>query len=361
MFTRRHFAATATSLLATLPVWRAEARQDTAKAAGFFMPEEAGPHELTFMQWPTYLPAYETRRRLDAAQATIADIANTISEFEPVILLMAKQDQTRARRLLSDKVEIWDIPTEDLWCRDSGPIFVVNAAGDLAISHLNFNGWGERQQYHRDGQVARRVAERMGLRFFDNPVVGEGGGVETDGNGTLLAHASSWVTPERNAASRDEIEEWLLEALGAEKMIWAPGLKGHDITDYHIDSLARFVSPGKVVIQIGDRVWPGDVWSKTNFETLKILQSARDARGRSLEIVTLPDPDLDDWVSSYVNYYVCNGAVLVSETADKNANRTVRRTLSDLYPGREVLMMNTDILGENGGGIHCATQQMPKS
>lgn len=325
------------------------------------MPEESSPHELTFMQWPSYLPAYGDRAYLLETQETIARIANTIADFEPVIMLMDATQKGRARSFLSEQVEIWDIPTEDLWCRDSGPLFVVNESGELAVSHLNFNGWGNRQQHHHDGKVARRVADKLGLRFFDNPVVGEGGGVESDGNGTLLAHESSWLHPNRNSASREDVENWLLHALGADKMIWAPGLKDYDITDYHIDSLARFVSPGKIVIQIGDRIWPGDVWSAANFKTLEVLKNATDAKGRSLEIVTLPDPDLEDWSSSYVNYYVCNGAVLVSETADRLANRKVRKSLSHLYPGREIIMMNTDALGAGGGGIHCATQQMPKT
>ena len=156
----------------------------------------------------------------------------------------------------------------------------------------------------------------------------------------------------------------LLDTMGASKMIWAPGIKGADITDYHIDSLARFTGPGQVLIQIDDELDPDDPWSVAAHQTLGILQQATDARGRPLEITRLPDPiDIrgtgDDFVSSYVNYYVCNGAVIAPQFGDRRADAEAREILAALYPGREVVQLNIDALGASGGGIHCATQQQP--
>ena len=192
-------------------------------------------------------------------------------------MLMDESFAARARRKLSAKIEIWTIPTDDLWCRDAGPLFVRSASGGLAVANLNFNGWGDKQPHKHDGKVAERVAARLGLPLIDSGVVGEAGGVESDGAGTLIAHASSWVINNRNHISKAEIERRLLQALGAEKMIWAPGVKGGDITDYHIDALARFVRPGHVLIQMPDAPQRGDPWSAAAFETYDILARSTDA------------------------------------------------------------------------------------
>ena len=361
MLPRRRFLLSALSTFASTMVTTGVAHQGmSARAEGYFVPREDVPHKLTFMQWPASMASYDSRRHIDETRQAIAAIANRISEFEPVIMLMDKDHRPPARLQLSGAVEIWDLPTDDLWCRDCGPVFIVNGKGDLAVTHLNFNGWGYRWPHLEDGKVARRVADRLGLRLFDNGIVGEGGGVETDGDGTLIAHESSWVNPNRNRLSRQEIEQMLLDAYGAQKMIWVPGLAGHDETDYHIDGLVRFVRPGQIVIQIGEKMWPGDVWSRANFQTLEILKSATDARNRKLDIVRVPEPELTDWVSTYVNYYVCNGGVIASRTKDRHANAKAMDILAGLYPGREIIMLDTDILGRAGGGIHCATQPMPE-
>jgi agmatine deiminase len=235
----------------------------------------------------------------------------------------------------------------------------------MAVSDLGFNGWGGKQSHANDGLIAKRVAEQLALPRFANGIVGEAGGVEVDGAGTAIAHESSWINPNRNTASKAEVERLLLDALGAEKMIWAPGIKGADITDYHIDALARFVAPGRVLIQLAKTPDRSDPWSVAAFETYRLLKSARDARGRALDIVVLPDPvrirsRSKSFVSSYVNYYVCNGAVIGAEFGDDTADAKAQDVLRQLYPGRQVISLNVDPIGEAGGGIHCATQQKPR-
>ncbi len=359
------FGAAAGVILATMGS-RHGHTATTAKGRGFFLPEETEPHLRTFMQWPASRRVYDDPVFLRMVQETIAEIANTISEFEPVVLLMHPDEEPRARRLLAGSVEVWPIPTDDLWCRDSGPLFVTDGEGELAVSHMNFNGWGNKQFHRNDGQVATRVAQELDLQLFDNGLVGEPGGVEADGQGTLIAHESSWVNDNRNPGTRREIEAMLLDALGAEKMIWAPGVAGADITDYHIDSLARFVAPGKVLIQLPEEPDPDDPWSSAAFETYDILSDATDARGRPLEIVVVPEPERprvtsNDFVASYVNYFVCNGGLIGAQFGDPDTDAEAQATLSRLYPDREVVLLNTDPLGEVGGGIHCATQQQPRS
>jgi agmatine deiminase len=337
----------------------------SVRAAGFWYPEEADPHERTFMQWPVSRQVYDDAEFLFGLQSTIADIANTIVEFEPLVMLAVAEHHKSIRKRVSSAVELWDIPTDDLWARDSGPSFVIDGKGGIALTQFNFNGWGGRQVHGNDDRVAARVAEQLGLQVFDVGLVGEAGGVETDGHGTLIAHESSWVNPNRNKGSKAEVEAMLLDTMGAEKVIWAPGIKGGDITDYHIDALARFVKPGQVLIQMSDEVDPDDPWSVSAFETRAILAAATDAKGRKLDLVTLPEPwdirvDNPDFVASYVNYYVCNGAVIAAEFGDKEADAEAATTLASLYPDREIVVLNIDLVGEVGGGIHCATHEQPK-
>ena len=336
----------------------------SARTAGYHMPLESVPHLRTFMQWPALKSIYGNQEDLDAVREKIALIANSIAKFEPIVLLARPEQVEDVKTYLNHSVEVWPMAVQDLWCRDSGPTFVVNAEGKLATSELNFNGWGEKQQHDDDAQIARRISEKLGLPIFENAVKGEGGGVENDGAGTLLAHASSWVNPNRNTGTEDEIGKILCDALGAEKMIWAPGVVAADITDYHIDALARFVTPGRVLIQLPEKIIDGDPWSAAAFETYEVLKGATDAQGRKLDIVVIPDPikirsRSKDFVSSYVNYFVCNGAVISAEFGDDKADSEAARILGQLYPGREVVSLNVDAIGEAGGGIHCSTQQQP--
>ncbi len=333
--------------------------------AGFEMPLESAPHERTFMQWPVSVAVYGDRL-LAQVQEKIALIANSVGRFEPVVMLAGAGGAKRARAMTGQNVEIWDVPTDDLWCRDSGPTFVRNSKGRLAVSHIVFNGWGGKQDHSRDGRIAGRVAELLKLPLLETGLIGEQGGIEHDGAGTLLAHASCWVNANRNKGSQDQIGEKLVRALGGKSIIWAPGIKGADITDYHIDALARFVSPGRVLIQLPEAIDASDPWSKAAYETYGILKRAKDAAGRALDIIVIPEPKkprvkAPDFVASYVNYYVCNGAVISAEFGDDRADVKAHSILKLLYPDREIVTLNIDPIGRAGGGIHCATQQMPAS
>ena len=325
----------------------------------FFVPPEERPHQQTLMQWPVNRHVHPDPVFLERAQQTIADIANVISEFEPVTLLAASADHAKARRQLAATVQLWDIPTEDLWCRDAGPIFVVNDAGQLAVRHIQFNGWGEKQIHRRDAQIARRVAERLDLPLLPTGLHGEAGGVEQDGHGLLMAHESSWVNPNRNPGqSRDDIETRLLAAYGADRMIWSAGVWGQDITDYHIDSLARFTGPGRVLINLPDAPDMDNPFHRAALDTHDQLIAA----GLSVDVI--PEPhrrrvQRANFVAAYVNYYVCNGGVITAEFGDPETDRIAQDALARHYPGRDIVALNVDPLGEMGGGIHCATQQMP--
>ena len=330
-----------------------------SSAQRLYVPAEEARHQATLMQWPASRKVHKDPVFLLMLQETIADIANAISQFEPVYMLADASLHRSARKLLSANVELWDIPTEDLWCRDSGPLFARTEAGKQVISHIAFNGWGRRQLHLNDGQIARRVGERLGITLVDSGLAGEAGGVEHDGHGLLIAHESCWVHDNRNPGlSRDDIETRLLAAYGADRMIWSTGVKDQDITDYHIDSLARLTGPGRVLINLPDHPDRRDPFHSAALATRTALEAA----GLSIDVI--PEPNRrrvksDDFVASYVNFYACNGAVIAPEFGDPDTDATAHDVLSRHYPGRDIIMLNTDALGEIGGGIHCATQQVP--
>ncbi|MDP7151454.1 MAG: agmatine deiminase family protein [Paracoccaceae bacterium] len=324
-----------------------------------YVPPEESPHQATFMQWPVSRKVYRDRTFLQMVQQTIADIANTIAQFEPVIMLADASDHASARAKLTDTIELWDIPTEDLWCRDSGPLFAFSG-DELVVSHIQFNGWGRKQVHERDSKIAERVAKRLGVRIVPSGLVGENGGVDHDGHGLLIAHASSWEIENRNPGrARDEIATLLLKAYGAADIVWGEGVWGQDITDYHIDSLARFTGAGRVLINLPEDPDPYDPFHTAALETRDRLVAA------GLDVEVIPEPfkrrvkDIN-FVASYANYYACNGAIIAAEFGDPRTDELARNALNRHYPGREIITLNVDPLGELGGGVHCATQQMPE-
>ncbi|KUJ65897.1 peptidyl-arginine deiminase [Streptomyces albus subsp. albus] len=335
----------------------------SVSAGGWRMPDEAHPHELTYMSWPT--------REIWASDIygvrdDIAGIARAIAEFEPVALLANEQDAKAARRACGSGVEVVPIPVDDLWMRDIGPTFVLGPQGIAGVD-LNFNGWGNKQVHRRDSQVAREILHDERVKRIQAPITGEGGSIEIDGAGTLMATESSLVNANRNPGrSRDDIERALKNLFGVTTVIWVDGVRGHDITDYHIDALARFSEPGVVVMSTPDEHAPRDIWTDAYDQARKTLDKTVDARGKRLEIVELPEPvDIGrrgkDFLASYVNYYVVNGGVVMPRFGDKRADSDAASIVRELYPGRKVVQVPVDTLGEGGGGIHCSTQQLPKA
>ncbi|WP_249375156.1 agmatine/peptidylarginine deiminase [Streptomyces sp. I05A-00742] len=330
------------------------------------MPAETQPHARTFLGWPPHGPVWGPYTA--AVRGDVAAIARVVAEYEPVALLASPEDAAGARAACGGAVEIVRIPVDDLWLRDSGPTFVVRDDGRPAGVDLHFNGWGNKQAHPRDGVLAELLLAARGVPRIDAPLTAEGGALETDGEGTLLVTESSLVNGNRNPGrSREEIERTLKDLLGVGKVIWLAGVRGRDITDCHVDALARFASPGTVVLSApppGGR--PDDVWTRVYAQAREVLSTATDARGRALEVVELPEPDPAelgrrgaDFLGCYVNYYVANGVVVVPRFGDRRADERAVSVLRDLYPGREVRAVEIHDLAEGGGGIHCATQQQP--
>ncbi|MGW7552304.1 agmatine deiminase family protein [Streptomyces rimosus] len=341
----------------------------TAASGPARMPAEWGPHAATYLAWP---PADSPwKDQAPAVQRDIARLARTLAEYEPVVLLAAPEEKVRARAACGTSVEIVPIPVDDLWIRDTGPVFVTQRAtspgSGRAGVDFHFNGWGGKQRHPRDAGVARGLLGHAGIARIDAGIVAEGGSVEVDGEGTLLATESSLVNPNRNPGrTRAEIERELCRVLGVSRVVWLAGVRGEDITDCHVDTIARFVEPGVVAL---NRPWKGDgpdVWTRVYEQARGVLMKARDARGRRLEIVEVEEPDpyaIGDrgpaFLSSYLNYYVANGVVVLPRFGDRRADDRAAGVLRELHPGREVRQVSIDAVGEGGGGVHCATQQVP--
>jgi agmatine deiminase len=230
---------------------------------------------------------------------------------------------------------------------------------------LNFNGWGGKQTVTKDRAVARHVASRARVPFTRAAFVGEGGAIETDGDGTVLATQSSLVNANRNPGmSRQEVEDAVLSAYGATKMLWVPGLRGRDITDDHIDATSRFIRPGVVMVQVPPESRT-DPWAKDARRQFDILSSSQDARGRAISVIPMAGPttvrsNRRGFLDSYVNFALAKGAVITAQFGDDEADRACRHTLRQAFPGRVVEQLNVDRLHEGGGGIHCITQQQPQ-
>ncbi|MEM9203374.1 MAG: agmatine deiminase family protein [Actinomycetota bacterium] len=329
----------------------------------WWMPAEEARHDATWMCLPARRDVWG--QYLGETQQTIADIALAVAAFEPVRMLVHPDDLDRAFDLMGSDVEQIEAPVDDLWARDTLPLFLTDGAGGLAAGRVRFNGWGGKQVHDGDARLAGIVAEILGVDLVDSGIVGEGGGLEVDGEGTLLAARSSWINDNRNPGwGEGDIGDTLVELLGAERILWVDGIAGQDITDGHIDTLARFTDPATIIHELPSYVEPGETWYDVAVDTADALEGFRTLDGDPYELVTLRQPERirgsgDDFLASYVNYYVCNDAVLVPEFGDAAADGLAADQIGARYPGREVVVLNIDPVSFGGGGIHCATQQQP--
>ncbi|GAA3116064.1 agmatine deiminase family protein [Streptomyces rectiviolaceus] len=336
---------------------------DTA-AKGLRMGAEWESHARTFMSWPALESVWE--EDLPYVRQDIARIARTIAEYESVVM-MARPDQHKAaQKACGRDVEVIPLAVDDLWARDTVPVF-VEQDGDVVGVDFNFNGWGDKQEHTNDARVGRTLLSRYDIPRRKAPLIAEGGSFETDGEGTLLITQSSIVNDNRNRGkSQAQIEAEIKRTLGIKKVIWLAGVRGEDITDAHVDSLVRFTAPGVVLLDRAHPDMPADSWSRAADQAKSVLSKATDADGRSFEIIDLPQPDLyditgegDDFVSTYANFYVANDSVFMPKFGDRKADRRARSILQEHFPKRDIVPIPIDTIASGGGGIHCSTHDEP--
>lgn len=331
----------------------------------WFMPDEGDLHTRTWMAFGASEKIWG-RKLLPEVQRNLATIAKTIARYEPVSMLVRKREYDLARKLVGATVDLIVAEIDDLWVRDTGAVFVVTEQGKKAAINFNFNGWGKKQVFSRDAKVADFIAQRAGVKTIATELVLEGGGIEVDGHGTAIITESCTLNANRNPrVTKAAFEAELKDLLGLEKIIWLPGIKGRDITDGHTDFYARFVRPGVIVAGLDPD--PKSFDHAVTKKHLEILQAAKDVEGRQLEVVVLEAPssvrkgyETDDFAAGYINFYVCNGAVIAPEFGDARTDGAAKKKLQNLFPQREIVQINIDGIAAGGGGIHCTTQQEPK-
>jgi agmatine deiminase len=330
------------------------------------MPAEWEPHAATWLAWPHALTTWPGC--LEDAEAEFEFFVRTLARHERVELLVQSADH-RARiaerlgALVRDgSVRLHVIPTDDVWMRDIGPTFARGDAGLVALD-WTFNAWGGKYApWDRDDAVAARVAKLSGVACERPGVVLEGGAIEVDGEGTLLATEPTLLDPKRNPGiDKAAIDALAAELLGTRVTIWlGDGIEGDD-TDGHIDDIARFTSPGRVVC--AREPDPRDPNHAPLEDCIARLRIARDAAGRTLEVIDLPMPppvlaDDDRLPASYANFYIANGVVLVPTFGAPSDARALD-VLRPLFPGRVLIGVPSRALVRGLGSVHCLSQQQP--
>jgi len=353
------------------------------------MPAEWELHEGIWLQWPhdDQWQGYQLK-----LEKTWLEMAAALHEHENVHIIA--QDERRQEHLEQQfhffgiglrGIDFHIIPTNDIWARDNGPIFVTNKEGNLAITNWKFNGWGGRYEHRIDDQVPSRIAKELSMPMFSPPLVLEGGAVEVNGKGTFLATRTSIINDNRNPGkSQEEIEEIISKYLGVKHFIWLTGMSGDDPelgpkdTDCHIDGSVRFANESTVLCN-----WTDDETTPEFRRVLKVhyeeLKEATTESGKPLTVVPVPNTrypvhatshigtggktvgtcgSVELGYGSYLNYLVANGVVLVPIYGDPNDDRALK-ILSEQFSNREVIGIDVRKIYENGGMIHCVTQQQP--
>ncbi len=338
--------------------------QRTPADDGFFMPAEWEPHERCWMQWPSRGDVWG--ERLPQAHFAYAEVARAISRFEPVSMVCRPRDEAEVRFACGRGIEVVPIEIDDSWARDSGPVFLIDGKGSAAGVHWRFNAWGNAYQgFENDARVGGAVLERLGMRRYDGPMILEGGSICADGYGTLLTTEECLFNENRNPElTRQQIEERLALYLGIRRIVWLDQGLEDDETGGHVDMVACFAGPGRVLLHMPeDRSDPNFMRMREN--RLR-LEAARDAGGKKLEVIELPQPkhqfrrgDGRRLTTSYVNFYIANGGIVMPGFDDPH-DEAAARIVAEIFPDREVVQVPALDIAAGGGVIHCITQQQPK-
>ncbi|WP_010278265.1 agmatine deiminase family protein [Paenibacillus senegalensis] len=338
------------------------------KSLHYRMPAEWTEHERTLISWPIqdsmcYPEDYHT------VCEGYAQLIKAIAEFEPVTVLVNEEDDQQVKERFggtNHEVEVLKIAHNDAWLRDNGPTYLLNEQGERAGINWKFNAWGGKYTpWDLDDEVAVKVLETRREQRFDAPLVMEGGSIHVDGEGTLLTTEECLLNPNRNPAmSREQIEDVLRSYLDIEQIIWLPrGLSG-DETDGHVDNVACFAAPGKVLLQVCHD--PEDENYGITQEHLSVLKAAKDAKGRTLDIIEIEQPPKVEMngkrlTLSYLNFYFVNGGIILPVFGGSAAetDKKAEQILSETFPDRRIRTIDGMAIIKEGGNVHCTTQQVP--
>jgi agmatine deiminase len=334
----------------------------TPASLGYCMPAEWEPHAATWLSWPRR-EGISFPDAFDRVMPTFRAMVAAIVESEPVCINVCNGvHEAEARAVLDgiapECITYYEIPTNEPWCRDHGPIFLTrNDEPRLAVVDWGHNAWGGKYPpFNLDDVVPTRIAETLRLPVWQGGMILEGGSIEVNGAGAVMTTESCLLNPNRNPnLTREQIEQRLRDYLGVSEVFWlARGTEGDD-TDGHIDNLARFVNERTVIAAVEEDS------SSANYEPLQ--ENLARLRGMPFEIMTIPMParmEREDLVlpASYANFYIANSVVLVPQYGDRNDDRALS-TIERFFPARRTIGIDCRELIWGLGAFHCLTQQQP--
>lgn len=359
----------------------------TPTADSFRMPAEFEPHSGCIMIWPERPGSWPYGAK--AARKAFAAIASAVSDSERVYMLVSRSSRESAEAMLPENIRLVEIETDDAWSRDTAPTFVKNyITGEVRGISWQFNAWGGEfdglyAHWEKDDLAADSFCRYAGISCYNaRPFVLEGGSVHSDGEGTLLVTEACLLSGGRNPQlTRGQIEQRLMEYLGAEKVIWLPRGIYNDETNEHVDNICAFTRAGEVVLAWTDD--EADPQYELSRACLDVLESETDAKGRALRVHRLPIPrkpvcitveelggfefeDGEDMreagerlAASYVNFYISNSAVILPQFGDEN-DAAACGIMQELFPERKIIPVYARDIIVGGGNIHCITQQIPE-
>lgn len=338
----------------------------------YTMPAESAPHEGTWLQWPhehEYGKAYRDRIEsvwIEMAREIVSGEKLHIIAYDAAGKARITDKLTKAGIPLDD-IDFYIFKTDDVWVRDNGPIYVRDHADKLAVEGWGFNGWGNKAAWDYDNSIPQKIAAAEKMPYVDlaKQMIVEGGAFEVDGKGGLMATRSSILNKNRNPGMTQQQAEALFTTyLGATHFIWLDGVPGLEITDMHIDFLARFGENNTIITMSREDLAEADLPQKD----IDYLYSVKNQDGEAYNYAQIPLTRNNvtttygknlGYKGSYVNYYIANDRVLVPTYSDPN-DETALAIIQGLYPKRRAVGIDVRNLYENGGMIHCVTQQQPR-
>ncbi|MGX8833507.1 agmatine deiminase family protein [Amedibacillus sp. YH-ame6] len=348
----------------TISVFR---KGDEHTMTPYVIPHESMKHEGTWLIWPhhyTYGISYRNELEPIWIQMTQA----LISGEKVHILAYHEQEKKRIEKVLLDKripldnIDFVLAKSDDVWVRDTGPIFAYDKNNTLSILDFSFDGWGKKAPFKKDNKIPSVVSNSKKLpSLILSTIVLEGGAMELDGRGTFMACKSSLISPHRNSkVSQKEMEEFLHQYFGITNFIWLEGSIGEDITDSHIDGIARFYDE-ETILTVSKRDFY-ELYDNIKENDYDVLTSAKNTKGKAYNIIELPLTQKNviglDYKGSYLNFYIGNKVVLFPIYQDKH-DKIVIESMKKLYPDKQIVPIDVTPLYPYGGMLHCITQQQP--
>lgn len=339
----------------------------TEDEMNYTYPEESSLHAGTWLTWP-HEYTYGKKYKNEIEPVWIAMTKNLIESENVYIIAYDNYEKEqiintlRQNNIVLDKIEFYISKSNDVWVRDTGPIFVKDTENKMHIADFGFDGWGKKCKYKYDDIIPKNISEAIKIPQLDiSDFILEGGSVELDGDGTCMATLSSVVSKNRNPKlSVKDAEYFLNKYFGATNFIWLEGVLDEDITDAHIDGMARFYDKHTLITVSEDDFH--ELYESIKISDYYKLTGAKNANKENYEIITMPLTANNvvglDYKGSYLNYYIANSVVLMPSYNDEN-DKVARNILQNLYPNKKVVAIDVTKLFKYGGMIHCITQQQP--